>query len=92
MMMNDYDGQMIFGYLVVLKLPDIGLTGEEKTEKPHQEACPDRGSNLGPLRDKHACYRLFRSDGLFFKSFKGLPSENFLVEKLFCLSKMLLLF
>ena len=30
MMMDDYDGQMIFGELVGLKLPDICLTGEEK--------------------------------------------------------------
>ena len=31
MRMNVYDGQMIFGDLVGLKLPDIRLTGEEKT-------------------------------------------------------------
>ena len=31
MMMGDYDGQMIFGDLGGLKLPDICLTGEEKT-------------------------------------------------------------
>ena len=30
MMIDDYDGQMIFGDLVGLKLPDIRLTGEEK--------------------------------------------------------------
>ena len=30
MMMDDYGGQMIFGDLVGLKLPDIRLTGEEK--------------------------------------------------------------
>ena len=30
MMMDDYDGQIIFGDLVGLKLPDIRLTGEEK--------------------------------------------------------------
>ena len=36
MMMDDYDGQMIFGDLVDLKLPDICLTGEEKPrKKPH---------------------------------------------------------
>ena len=36
MMMGDYDGQMIFGDLVGLKLPDIRLTGEEKPwKKPH---------------------------------------------------------
>ena len=28
---DDYDGQMIFGDLVGLKLPDIFLTGEEKS-------------------------------------------------------------
>ena len=60
-----YDGQMIFGDLVGLKLPDISLTGEEKPQKNlTQETCPDQGSNLGPLRDKHACYHLFHSSGL----------------------------
>ena len=33
MIMDDYDGQMIFGDLVGLKLPDIRLTGEEKPRK-----------------------------------------------------------
>ena len=33
MMMDDYDGQMIFGDLLGLKLPDIHLTGEEKPRK-----------------------------------------------------------
>ena len=33
MMMDDYDGQMIFGGLVGLKLPDICLTDEEKPQK-----------------------------------------------------------
>ena len=33
MMMDDYDGQMIFGDLVGLKLPDIRLRGEEKPRK-----------------------------------------------------------
>ena len=33
MMMDDYDGQMIFGDLVGLKLSDIRLTGEEKPRK-----------------------------------------------------------
>ena len=33
---DDYDGQMIFGDLVGLKLPDICLTGEEKPRRqPH---------------------------------------------------------
>ena len=30
MMMDDYDGQIIFGDLVGLKLPDTRFTGEEK--------------------------------------------------------------
>ena len=64
MMMDDYDGQMIFGDLVGLKLPDIRLTGEEKPRKNlTQETCPDRRSNPGPLRDKRACYHLFHSGG-----------------------------
>ena len=43
---DDYDGQMIFGNLVDLKLPDICLTGEETPPSPKknltQETCPDR--------------------------------------------------
>ena len=63
MMMDDYDGQMIFRDLVGLKLPDIRLAGEEKTRKNlTQKTCPDRGSNPGPLRDKRACYHLRRVD------------------------------
>ena len=54
--MNDYDGQMIFG--------DLYFTGEEKPrKKPHQETCPDRGSNPGPLHDRRACYRLPHNGG-----------------------------
>ena len=65
MMMDDNDGQMIFGDLGGLKLPDICLTGEEKLQKNlTQETCPDRGSNLGQLRDKRACYHLLHSGGL----------------------------
>ena len=56
---------MIFGNLGGLKLPDICLTGEEKPRKYLiQETCPDRGSNLGPLRGGRACYRLAHSGGL----------------------------
>ena len=66
MMMDDYDGQMIFGDLVGLKLPDIRLTGEKKPrKKPQPEICPDRVPNPGPLRDKRACYHLFHSGGLY---------------------------
>ena len=63
-MMDDYEGQMIFGDLVDLKLPDIRLTGEENPRKNlTQETCPDRGSNPGPLRDKRSCYHLLHSGG-----------------------------
>ena len=64
MIMDDYGGQMIFGDLVGLKLPDIRLTGEGKPPKNlTQETCPDRISNPGPLRDKRACYHLLHSGG-----------------------------
>ena len=66
MIIDDYDGQIIFGDIVGLKLPDICLTGEEKPRKKlTQESCPDRGSNPGPLRDKRACYHLLHSGGQF---------------------------
>ena len=62
---DDNDGQMIFGNLGGLKLPDICLTGEEKPRKDlTQETSPDRGSNPGPLRDRRACYSLAHSGGL----------------------------
>ena len=64
---DDYDGQMIFGDLLGLIFPHICLTGEEeppKKKKLTQKTCPDRGSNLGPLRDRRACYRHFHSGGL----------------------------
>ena len=68
MMMDDYDGQMMFGDLVGLRLPDISLTGEEKPRKNlTQETFPDQESNPGPLRDKRACYHLLHSGGLFCK-------------------------
>ena len=67
MMSDDDDGQVIFGDLGGLKLPDICLTGEEKPRKYlTQETCPDRGLNPGPLRDRRACYHLSHSDGLKF--------------------------
>ena len=48
MIEDDNDGQMIFGDLGGLKLPDICLTGEEELRKNlTQETCPDRGSNPG---------------------------------------------
>ena len=62
---DDNDGQIIFGDLMGLKLPDICLTGEENPEQNlAQETCPDRGSNPGPLRDKRACHRLSYSGEL----------------------------
>ena len=65
MIMDDNDGQMIFGDLGDLKLPDICLIGKGKTpKKVTQETCPDRGSNPGPLRDRRECYRLALSGGL----------------------------
>ena len=66
MIIDDNDGQMIFGDLGGLKLPDICLAGEEKPQKNlTQETCPDQGSNPGPLRDKRACYHLLHSGGLY---------------------------
>ena len=64
MIMDDYDGQVMFGDFVGLKLPDIRLTGEEKPRKNlTQDTCPDRESNPGPLRSKRACYHLLHSGG-----------------------------
>ena len=48
-MMDDYDGQMIFGDLVGLKLPGIRLTGEEKhRKKPHPGNLSRPGIEPGP--------------------------------------------
>ena len=61
---DDNDGQMIFGDLRGLKLPDICLKGEEEPRKNlTQETCPDRRSNPGPLCDRCACYHLGHSGG-----------------------------
>ena len=78
MSMDDNDGQMIFGDLGGLKLPDIYLTGEEKPrENLTQETCPDRGSNPGPLRGKRACYHLLHSGAPGFgKLVKMCKSRN----------------
>ena len=47
--MNDNDGQMIFGDLVGLKLPDICLTGKEKLRKqPHPGNLSRPGIEPGP--------------------------------------------
>ena len=46
---GDYDGQIIFGDLVGLNLPDICLTGEEKLrKKPHPGNLFRPGIELGP--------------------------------------------
>ena len=64
MMIDDDDGQIIFGDLGGLKLPEICLIAEEKPRKNlTKETCPYRGSNPGPLRDRRACYRLAHSGG-----------------------------
>ena len=48
MIMDDDDGQMIFGEIMGLEFPDIRLTCEEKPRKNlTHETCPDRESNLG---------------------------------------------
>ena len=55
-----------------LKLPDICFTGEEKRrENLTQETYPDWGSNLGPLRDRRACYRLLHCGGLVHYNFRN---------------------
>ena len=48
MVMDDYDGQMLFGDLVGLKFPDIRLTGEEKPRKPHPGNLSRPGIEPGP--------------------------------------------
>ena len=49
MSMDENDDQMIFGDLVDLKLPDICLTGEEKTpKKPHPDYLARSGIEPGP--------------------------------------------
>ena len=67
------DGQMIFGDLGAVKLPEICLAGEEKPRKNlTQETCPDRGSNPGPLCYRRACCRLAHSGGLSFYGFRNM--------------------
>ena len=48
MMMDDYGGQMIFGDLVGLKLPDIRLTGEEIPRKTSPRKLVLTGNEPGP--------------------------------------------
>ena len=60
-MMDDYDGQMIFGELVGLKLPDIRLTDEEK---PHPGNLSRPGIKPGPTAWEACMLHLFHSGGL----------------------------
>ena len=74
---DDNDGQMIFGKLGSLKLPDIYLKDEEKPRKSlTQETYPDRGSNPGPLRDRRACCRLDHSGGRIYYIDKGIKLDK----------------
>ena len=59
MTMDDNDGQMIFGDLVGLKLPDILLTSEEKPQKTSSRKLVPTG-NRTQIR---TCYRLLHSGG-----------------------------
>ena len=78
MIMDDNDGQMIFGDLGGLKLLTFVLQGRKNPEKNHtQETCPDRGSNPGPLRDKCACYHLLHSGGPLVLSLEFFSSLSF---------------
>ena len=47
MIMDDYDGQMILGDLVGLKLPDIRLTGDENPEKTSPRKLVLTGNRTG---------------------------------------------
>ena len=53
----DNDGQIIFGDLGGLKVPDICLTGEENPEKTSPR-------KLVPTRARRACYHLARAADL----------------------------
>ena len=71
---------MIFGDFGGLKLPDICLIGEKEPRKILiLETCSDCGSNPGPLRDRHACYRLTHSVGHIFLAWYQL-SNTLIVE------------
>ena len=49
MIMDDYDGQMMFGDLMGLKLPDIRLTDDEKPrKKPYPANLSRPGIEPGP--------------------------------------------
>ena len=89
-MRDDNYGQMIFGDLVDLKLPDICLAGEEKTPKNlTQETCSDRGSNPGALHDRHTCYRLLHTgEPEYVSNFKYGFYDKFILSINFFLNKI----
>ena len=64
MMMDDYDSQWYLGIDRAYVFLTFALQLRKNPEKNlTQETCPDRGSNPGPLHDKHTCYHLFHSGG-----------------------------
>ena len=76
MMMDDNDGQMIFGDLGAYRFLTPVLQVRKNPEKNlTQGTCPDRGSNPGPLRDKRACYHLLHSGGRVEEAKEGLENE-----------------
>ena len=61
---DDNEGQIIFGDLGAESFLTFVLPVRKNHEKYlTQETCPDRGSNLGPLRDRRAWYRQFHRGG-----------------------------
>ena len=57
MMMDDYDGQMIFGDLVGLKLPDIRLIDEQNPpRKPLPGNWPDVYDRINLFNDDHVLH------------------------------------
>ena len=83
---DDNDGQMIFGDLGGLKLPDICLTGVAKPRRKNltQETCPDRVSNQCPLRDRRACYQ----ELTLIELGQGFPCKCMFLYKLVTLLKL----
>ena len=59
---DDNDGQMIFGDLGGLKLPDIRLTGEEKTSL--RKLVPTRNRTRALCVTSAPCYGLAEIGGL----------------------------
>ena len=73
---DDYDGKMIFGDIVDLKLPDICLTGEEKLRNPHSGNLSRLGIEPGPaawqarmLPEVKHFIKIFRSFRACIKTF-----------------------